>query len=276
MGFPNWTLWGMGMSGFAALLFMTLAYIAQSPALAARFRYLGPRLVKRSRALTGYGLAGLLMMLGFFLAGAPLEPVEPVTEVLVVTAIPDPEEMEVAVMVVDQAVEVTIASDDVSENDESGEETAESIPEETPQSESGAFARPATREDGVDATETFTPTPFPDETAVGTPTETAIPSNTATPTETATPSNTPTPSATPTATATPTLTPTRLPAIRLRFKRPLVWYVCVRHRGVKSCSWSTGEHRYCSNRYNLHLIIRCGNRCVRSKGYWAGYWSMNY
>lgn len=72
MGFPTWTLWGMGAAAFGALIAITLAFLAQSPRLLARLNLTGQRLDLRAKSYTGYGLALLLLAMGFFLAGVPL------------------------------------------------------------------------------------------------------------------------------------------------------------------------------------------------------------
>ncbi len=72
MGFPTWTLWGMGLSALGALLAIALAFLAQSPRMLSRFGLSGSRLDLRARTLTGYGLALLLLAMGFFAAGVPL------------------------------------------------------------------------------------------------------------------------------------------------------------------------------------------------------------
>lgn len=72
-GFPTWTLWGMGVAGLGALVAILLAFLAQSPRLLTRFKLSGRRLDLRARSLTGYGLALLLLSMGFFLAGVPLD-----------------------------------------------------------------------------------------------------------------------------------------------------------------------------------------------------------
>jgi len=72
MGFPIWTLWGMGLSAVAALLAIALSFLAQSPRMLARLHLTGSRLDLRARTLTGYGLALLLLAMGFFAAGVPL------------------------------------------------------------------------------------------------------------------------------------------------------------------------------------------------------------
>lgn len=72
MGFPTWTLWGMGLAAAAALIAVALAFIAQSPRLISRLGLASARLDLRARNFTGYGLAFLLLAMGFFAAGVPL------------------------------------------------------------------------------------------------------------------------------------------------------------------------------------------------------------
>lgn len=72
MGFPTWTLVGMGLTVAGALVALLLAYLAQSPRLLKRLGLAGYRLDLRARTFTGYALALLLLSLGFFLAGVPL------------------------------------------------------------------------------------------------------------------------------------------------------------------------------------------------------------
>lgn len=72
MGFPDWTLWGMGLSIAGALVALTLSLLGQSPGAMRRVGLGGSRLELRVRALTGYALAMLLLAIGFFVAGVPL------------------------------------------------------------------------------------------------------------------------------------------------------------------------------------------------------------
>ena len=81
MGFPLWTLFGMGMTAFGALVMLIIAYIAQSPKLLRRLGLSGSRLDLRARTFTGYALALLLLAFGFFVAGVPLEGETPTVEV---------------------------------------------------------------------------------------------------------------------------------------------------------------------------------------------------
>jgi hypothetical protein len=202
MGFPEWTLWGMGISGLGALLMIGLALLAQSPATLARMRLLGSRLDLRARAFTGYGFALLLLAFGFFFAGVPIGPVG---EGAVNNSTP-----------LAQATEPTTAG--------AAEETAavvtDSLSIETPTPRatvstagSGSFGAPPANITGTVAAEVAPPTEAgattvstaaPTDTPLATNTATATPSHT--PTSTASP--TPTPTSTPTTTPTPTVTPT--------------------------------------------------------------------
>jgi len=62
----------MGLSALGALIAIALAFLAQSPRLLTRLNMVGQRLDMRARTLTGYGLALLLLAMGFFAAGVPL------------------------------------------------------------------------------------------------------------------------------------------------------------------------------------------------------------
>jgi hypothetical protein len=72
MGFPEWTLWGMGLAIAGALLALILSLLGQSPGILRRVGLGGSRLELRVRAFTGYALALLLLAIGFFIAGVPL------------------------------------------------------------------------------------------------------------------------------------------------------------------------------------------------------------
>lgn len=63
----------MGLSALGALIAIALAFLAQSPRMLTRFKLNNQRLDLRARALTGYGLALLLLAFGFFVAGVPLD-----------------------------------------------------------------------------------------------------------------------------------------------------------------------------------------------------------
>jgi hypothetical protein len=160
MGFPIWTLIGMGVMGLGTFIFILLAYLAQSPGFLLRAGLSGYRLDLRAKAFTGYALACLLLTLGFFLAGVPLEPVG--GEAAVMTTTPESTDG-TAVAELDETVTITAA---------------------------GLTPAPASER----ATETVTATPVPGPTLTPTPV-TSTPTNTSTlvPTPTATPTLTPTP-----------------------------------------------------------------------------------
>jgi hypothetical protein len=184
-GFPIWTLWGMGLSALGVLLATILAYIAQSPQLAARPLYKRLRMSTRGRMFSGYALALMLLGGGFFLAGVPLGPqtLPEATAVSAITPFPD--------------LNTSTAAE---------EETAVATPV-TRTGQSGAFSGPPPTtgvigETAVPATETAVPADEP-------PTATTAPSAagvTATPTVRVQPTSTATPL--PTDTPTPTVTPT--------------------------------------------------------------------
>ena len=92
MGFPLWTLFGMAITAFGALVMLVIAYIAQSPKLLQRLGLSGSRLDLRARTFTGYALALLLLAFGFFIAGVPLGPQPVETEIAAATAIVDTNE----------------------------------------------------------------------------------------------------------------------------------------------------------------------------------------
>ncbi len=201
MGFPIWTLWGMGIASLAALFFVSLAYLAQSPRWLLRLGLAGARLDLRVRTFTGYGLAMMILAFGFFLAGVPLDTTPPEVEVAanqpIPTATADPLQFE---PVSDEMLETPSPTPSP---------TTELIGE----GESGSFggfvapdAESAEDDDEAEADDALpTPTLDPD---ADTPTPTSTPLPTTTATATVTPSPTATSSPTPTQTPTPTMTPT--------------------------------------------------------------------
>lgn len=202
MGFPTWTLIGMGAAVLAALIAVGLALLGQSPTTIRRLSLARARLDMRVRTLTGWGFAFILLAIGFFLAGVPLGPAaEPVTQ------LPEPTATDTDAGDVTQIPLETIIDGAATPTSQSTVST-------------GAFGQPADP--------TFTPTSpvavnsptaagdeaDPEETAVGTADPSVTPSRTVAPTATPTASSvptdtaTPTPSPSPTQTPTPTLTPT--------------------------------------------------------------------
>ena len=192
MGFPLWTLFGMAVTSFGALVMLSIAYTAQSPKLLNRLGLSGSRLDLRARAFTGYALALLLLAFGFFIAGVPLgtQPVE--TELAAATAIVDTNESGAMAPIASATPE---PENEVVEAEEPAGDSQQTEPA------TGAFAGPppaaqtATAEAlAADLEDAPPPTSTPFPTATATPTRTPSP----TPTNTATPTNTPTPTVTPT------------------------------------------------------------------------------
>lgn len=210
MGFPMWTLVGMGITAVIAMLMIIIAYLAQSPRALVRLGLGGYRLDLRVKLFTGYALASLILMLGFFLAGVPLGSSvnatavsTPISEI----ATSDPTQPDTGAMV---ELETAVPS---SSNPASTNSTAENGAQ-TPSS--GAFGGPPPSNDENAATETPTLTATPEQAGPSAmprndDVETAVPtspaSNSST-TVTATPSPTATATPLPTATPTPTITPT--------------------------------------------------------------------
>jgi hypothetical protein len=231
IGFPSWTLWGMGIAALAALFFLFLAFIAQSPRLLRRLGLDVYRLDLRVREFTGYALASLLLVLGFFFAGVPIG-----GEVAAQPAAPTGTATQEAVADLPLDVPGTLTRSAIT--DTVTIPTASVTPRNTGQTPiSGGFgagSRPTQApEMTVTGTVTVTggatpsiPTLTPtgetgdsgdngnSPTATGTPTRVTspTPSLTPTPTETPTPSATPTMTPSPTATPTPSLTPTPIDA----------------------------------------------------------------
>ncbi len=73
MGYPEWTLLGMGLSLLGALIALAFAMLGQSPDLTTRLGLAGARLDLRVRSFTTYAFALLLLAIGFFLAGIPID-----------------------------------------------------------------------------------------------------------------------------------------------------------------------------------------------------------
>jgi hypothetical protein len=190
MGFPLWTLWGMGLSLLGALLLLGFSLLMQSPGRV-KGRIDPQQYEARLRVLTTFAFALLLLTVGFFMAGAP--------------AGQDGESV--------RADQTPIATP-VALNGGGRSADFDNLPTRLPAlPESGAFGGPppvdaltpagsAAQEGGGSAD---IPTPFGTQ-----PAATATPSPVPTPPPDATPTATPTPTVTPlpTATPTPTMTPT--------------------------------------------------------------------
>lgn len=213
----------MGISALAAMLALLLAFLAQSPRFMRRLGLDVYRLDLRVRAFTGYALAALLLLLGFFLAGVPLGPPVPpeqmVAEVTATLTLPAGT-ADVPATLTRSAITGTVSIATPSVTPRVGEDTPAS----------GAFGglppRPATAtvqwtpaagttgDAATPPVAALTPTGEVEVTATGTPTRVTTPTPSVTPTSTPTPTPSPTPTSTPspTATPTPTLTPTPIDA----------------------------------------------------------------
>ena len=193
MGFPDWTLWGIGLSLAGALLALILALLGQAPGFLKRTGLSGARLEQHVRAYTGYALALVLLACGFFIAGVPLGSNNAVEPQISVTQLPEQEQLAL----------VTDTPTGVPPDDDLPSEVAPMTPA-TP--ETGAFSGPPpeiTEEELVSPDPELNVSPLADDNG-----ESESPGfSTSTPSPTRVqPTNTP--SATPTSTASPTLTPT--------------------------------------------------------------------
>lgn len=197
MGFPEWTLWGMGLAAAGALIAITLSWLGQSPQMARRLGLSGARLDLRVRAFTGYGLALLLLAIAFFLAGVPIG---------------TPSESETLTQ-----QDVAPVTDTDSTGNTIGSEMLTSEAEATPATpETGAFSGPPPSDSSTGsqaaspaagATAPITRGAPPVENTESSPTAEAL-SGQPSPSATSRPTETPTPA--PTETSFPTLTPTTI------------------------------------------------------------------
>jgi len=202
----------MALSAVVALLALLLAFIGQSPRLMRRLGLDVYRLDLRVRALTGYALAFLLLMVGFFLAGVPLG-AEPAAES---GEADEMAEESVLPAAVESSRPVTVTAPAMTESMSST--PAPAATSATPAS--GAFfGFPSSTITGtVEGTATVPAIPSPTvegaATATGTPTRVLSPTPTPTQTPSATATASPTPTATPSPTSspTPTITPTPIDA----------------------------------------------------------------
>ena len=205
-GFPTWTLWGMGLAALGALIAVLLAFLAQSPRLLTRFKLTGQRLDLRARSFTGYGLALLLLAMGFFLAGVPLDRGETVA-----SATDDP------ALVATESAGTAVADVETSDDQPAGGQSGAMVglPTSSAGGASGAMSGlitpQATLEPGAVLTETLGATTAELALSPGAGTEvpaTETPLPAASPTRAPTVTMTPEPSPTPT--ATPILVPTAI------------------------------------------------------------------
>jgi len=228
MGFPTWTLYGMGIGAFAALVMIALAYIGQSPRFMRKLGLDIYRLDLRVRAFTGYAFAFLLIAFGFFLAGVPLDGAVGVGAALVgETATPTGPASDVAGDSIDgENGEADAQEDDLDELTSALPSATFTRPAQNSTPVTGAFGGPPPGASTATATESTTetedaepeataendavsPTPrLTNTVGASTGTPTSLPAGTTTSTPSSTPSPTPTETPSPTVTPTPTFTPT--------------------------------------------------------------------
>lgn len=214
----------MGIAALVAVVALFLAFLGQSPRLMRRLGLDVYRFDLRVREFTGYALAALLLVVGFFVAGVPLgdnvtaQPAQPsstATEAVAANTLDVPGTLTRSAIT--DTLPVATAS-----------VTPRAVGETPVSGAFGAGRHPTstlTVTLSVDAAAvvtpsipTLTPTGNPEDatevTATGTPTRvlSPTPTMTRTPTPTLTPSATPTMTPTPTATPTPSLTPTPIDA----------------------------------------------------------------
>ena len=200
----------MGVTAVFAMLMTGLAFLAQSPRVLLRLGLGGYRLDLRVKLFTGYALASLILMLGFFLAGVPLD------DSTRTTAVSTPASETVSIETpssqtgaMSEPVTAVPTSNTLSSTDIENDNTTQ-----TPSS--GAFGGPPPSSADEAGTEVSPPTATPEQagpsaTPDGDSSATAVPTNlpdndSGTATATPSPTNTATPL--PTATPTPTITPT--------------------------------------------------------------------
>ena len=191
MGFPLWTLFGMALTAFGALVMLIVAYVAQSPKLLRRLGLSGSRLDLKARTFTGYALALVLLAFGFFIAGVPLGAQAPVIEVANATPIVDTNESGAMVFAATATPEIVTEALSIEEPPKTDSQI---------QPVTGAFAGPpasaqtataeviaASQEEAPTATATAYPSATPTSTQTASPTPTPSPTATVTPTSTMTP-----------------------------------------------------------------------------------------
>jgi hypothetical protein len=193
MGFPPWTLWGMGFSVLGAIITLALSLLAQSPQALKRIGLGSSELNRRARSFTTYAFALLILGLGFFLAGVPIGPGE---QTAAQTTDPPP----------------TITPSEIGEQPAAETEDPDLQPAPPLTPETGAFGGPPPElaspetisgSTTISATAPLTGTIVPEPT-LPVDSATAEPTNTVEATATPEPTLTPTPTVTP----LPTLTPT--------------------------------------------------------------------
>lgn len=202
----------MGLSALGALVAIALAFLAQSPRLLNRLNLTGQRLDVRAKSFTGYGLALLLLAMGFFLAGVPLGPEDGATAAggtADTTALPEGSAGES--LAAGATITATVAAGSTGASGQSGAMIGLATPETG--GASGAMAGLITQQPTINAGIIVSGTAeiaLPPGATTGEPVGTAIPGETPLPTSTSTrvPTATPTSEPSPTPSPTPILVPT--------------------------------------------------------------------
>lgn len=201
----------MGVTAVFAMLMTIMAYLAQSPRALMRLGLAGYRLDLRVKLFTGYALASLILMLGFFLAGVPID-----NDSTTAAATPT---VELASAAPTSANTGAMGNLPPTGAASSGEEVVEISPVEdrtTQTPSSGAFGGPPPGSGDEAALEEVPPTATPEQAGPSPTPDGAASAETAVSTAGAdTAATTPTATATPlpTATPTPTITPTPIRGI---------------------------------------------------------------
>lgn len=206
----------MGVTAVLALLMTMLAYLAQSPRALLRLGLAGQRLDLRVKLFTGYALASLILMLGFFLAGVPIDSGSDTAVTTPTTQIADVQPTSADTGAMGDLPPTAVVTEN---SEDSSPETTDASTTQTPSS--GAFGGPPPGSSDEVPTEEIPPSATPAQAGPSaTPgddaVETAVPEPTAngeasTATTTASPTATNTPL--PTSTPTPTITPTPIEGI---------------------------------------------------------------
>lgn len=179
----------MALSALGALIFTGLALAAQSPKFLVRTGLAGARLDLRARMFTGYGFACMLLGLGFFLAGVPLDGTRLTGEETAVLSPTPPVDQTTIAVVGGAVITPSPTVQDFRPNNNSLTPASGAFVGLPPEDETPAAEGTTEGVEEGAATAAATPTPI-------------------TETPTFTPSPTQTPTSTPTVTPTPTLTPT--------------------------------------------------------------------
>jgi hypothetical protein len=199
MGYPEWTLLGMGLSIIGALVALAFALLGQSPGLTQRLGLGGARLDLRVRSFTTYAFALLLLTIGFFLAGIPVD-----TDSGGPAVSGDPGE---TVAALESSTTALSSTSEAAENvSDSGSPTPVISPTEVSSPETGSFSGPppsfptigpgaegADSPDGPDGATSSDMTSGPPQESTDVPQASSTPTTIATPTPTETPSPTITP-----------------------------------------------------------------------------------